>query len=56
MGLDKGSRLLQQLEEWESPLCHSSDKPAKRGQASRELLDIRDAGWRLHHYDCLDLL
>jgi hypothetical protein len=53
---DKGSKLPQQLEEWESPLYQSRNKSAERGQASRELLDILDAGWWPHLLDCLDRL
>jgi hypothetical protein len=54
--LDKGSELLQQLEEWESPLYQYRDKLAECGQASCELLDILDIGWRPHLFNCLDLL
>jgi hypothetical protein len=53
---DRGSGLLQQLEEWESPLCQSRDKLAEHGQASLELLNILGVGWHLHLFDCLDLL
>jgi hypothetical protein len=56
LGSHNEFRLLQQLEERESPLCQSRDKPVEHGQASRELLDILDAGWWPHHFDCLDLL
>jgi hypothetical protein len=54
--LDKGFRLLQQPEERESPLCQSRDKLVERGQASRELLGILDAGWQQHHFNRLGLL
>jgi hypothetical protein len=53
---NKGSGFLQQLEERESPLCQSRDKLVERDQAPREILDIINAGWRLHLFDCLDLL
>jgi hypothetical protein len=56
LGSEKGSELPQQLEEWESPLYQSRDKLAECGQSSHELLDILDAGWRPHLFDCLDLL
>jgi hypothetical protein len=47
---------LHELEERESPLYQSRDKLTECDQASCELLDIHDAGWRSHHFDCLDLL
>jgi hypothetical protein len=53
---DKGSGHPQKLEEQESPLNQSRDKLTQRGEASRELLHIFDAGWRPHLFDRLDLL
>jgi hypothetical protein len=50
----KGSS--QKLEEWESLLSQSRDKPAQCNQASRELLHVLDVGRRPHCFDCLDLL
>jgi hypothetical protein len=50
-----GPRLVQKLEKWESPLNQSRDKLAQRGQATRELLHILDAGSRLHHFNRPDL-
>jgi hypothetical protein len=53
---DKGSGLPQNLEERESPLYQSRDKPTECSQASYDLMDILDASWQLHHFDRLDLL
>jgi hypothetical protein len=56
MGPDKRSGLLQKLEVRESMLCQYRNKLIEHSQASRELLDIFDMGWRPHHFDRLDFL
>jgi hypothetical protein len=53
--LKNGRNCAQKLEEWESLLSQSRDKPAQRGQATQELLHILDVGKRPHHFNHPDL-
>jgi hypothetical protein len=46
---------VQKLEKWKSPLSQSRDKSVQRGQATRELQHILDAGRRPHHFNRPDL-